>query len=87
MLLLESGELISCSDDSTIKMWDLGKSKCVRTLTGHTKLVRAIKMSPSGALVSGSEDGTIKTWDLETGQCVNTINGHTCSAIEDLLLM
>ena len=27
--------LVSCSDDKTIKMWDLTSGSCVSTVTGH----------------------------------------------------
>ncbi|KAJ1673326.1 ubiquitin-binding SDF ubiquitin ligase complex subunit met30, partial [Spiromyces aspiralis] len=36
--------LLSCSDDGTIKVWDLDTRQCVSTLTGHTHHVQWIHL-------------------------------------------
>ena len=71
---LESGELISCSRDTTIKVWNVTKGICIRTLLGHTENVRAIRVNnQNNTLVSYSNKRTIKTWNVRTGKCLNTI--------------
>nr|WP_290227219.1 serine/threonine-protein kinase [Trichocoleus desertorum] len=51
--------------------------RCVRTLTGHSRWVRSLAISPdSRMLVSGSGDRTVKIWDLTTGQLLHTLLGH-----------
>ncbi|MBD2097498.1 serine/threonine protein kinase [Trichocoleus sp. FACHB-591] len=51
--------------------------RCVRTLTGHSRWVRSLAISPdSRVLVSGSGDRTVKIWDLTTGQLSQTLLGH-----------
>lgn len=48
-----------------------GQSK---TLTGHSKAVNSVAVSPNGQrVISGSADGTIKVWDAQTGALVQTI--------------
>lgn len=32
--LIEENLLVSCSDDHTLKIWDLDEGKCIRTLEG-----------------------------------------------------
>ncbi|KAH9440829.1 hypothetical protein Pst134EA_033006 [Puccinia striiformis f. sp. tritici] len=75
--------LLSASGDSTMKLWELETGKllgptkiwnlittqCLRTLLGHSGLVRSLDFSlQHNRLVSGSYDKTIKVWDLKTGQ-------------------
>lgn len=46
--------------------------KCVHTLSGHSKGLLSIVISPDGrTLVSSSED-SIKLWDIESGELKNT---------------
>ena len=71
-------QLISCSHDTTIKMWDLsGSGACVHTLYGHISSVYCIKLNLDEKLVSGSYNGSIKIWDLTSGRCVQTLTGNT----------
>ena len=50
----------------------------VRTLSGHTDMVRAVAVTPDGRYaVSGSYDGTLRVWDLASGETVRTLSGHT----------
>ncbi|OCR01371.1 hypothetical protein BCD67_23240 [Oscillatoriales cyanobacterium USR001] len=52
----------------------------VKTLTGHSDLVRSVAISPDGqTLVSGSLDKTIKIWNLATGNLIRTLEGHSNS--------
>ncbi|HEY9606173.1 MAG TPA: serine/threonine-protein kinase [Allocoleopsis sp.] len=54
------------------------KISLTNTLTGHSKMVRAIAISPDGQLIaSGSEDNTIKVWNLRTGKLLRTLTGHS----------
>ena len=70
----ESGELVSCSGDRTIKIWDLTEGCCTKTLVGHSGVVSSIRINRlNNTLASCSQDGTIKTWDPKTGECINTI--------------
>jgi WD40 repeat protein/tRNA A-37 threonylcarbamoyl transferase component Bud32 len=53
-------------------------SSLVNTLTGHSKQVYAIAISPNGqTLVSGSVDNTIKLWEMPNGKALRTLTGHS----------
>lgn len=55
----------SCSDDATIKIWDLDSGELEKTLKGHSGFVNSISFDYSGKyLVSASSDTTLKIWDL-----------------------
>ncbi|TBU18039.1 WD40 domain-containing protein [Ordospora colligata] len=73
----DSSKFISCSLDSTIKMWSVEKPHCIRTFKGHSSGVNSICFVNEGYLVSGADDLTLKVWDFQTGQCVSTLTGHT----------
>ncbi|KAK0626411.1 hypothetical protein B0T14DRAFT_534566 [Immersiella caudata] len=70
-------QLVSGSDDGTIKVWDATSGQCLQTLEGHGDWVRSVAFSRDGQqLVSGSADHTIKVWDATSGQCLQTLEGH-----------
>lgn len=51
---------------------------CLRTLEGHTNIVRSVTFSPTEKLLaSGSDDWTVRLWDPTGGKCLRTLEGHT----------
>lgn len=59
--------LVSCSSDTTLKVWNVGDArKSLRTLVEHTDYVKALALVPNG-VASGSLDGRVLVWDLVTG--------------------
>ena len=73
---LHDGRIASCSDDNTIKIWNLSSNECLATLKGHDCWVRGIEQLHNGCLASCSDDKTIKIWDLETFKCIAQLAGH-----------
>ena len=41
-------KLCTASDDFTLKLWDVGKGECLRTLEGHTSYVFCCCFAPIG---------------------------------------
>ncbi len=80
LMISDQESLFSCSDDKTIKIWDLTAElpTCTMILEGHTGKVVSLAIA-NRTLYSGSLDKTIKIWDLNTTQptCVATLTGHT----------
>lgn len=59
---------VSCSDDLTIKLWELNSGNCRAILRGHTDDINTVAISPDGKqILSGSDDFTARIWDAETG--------------------
>ena len=70
-------QAVSASYDNTLKVWDLGSGREVRTLAGHSSGVLAVVVTPDRKqAVSASFDGTLKLWDLGSGREVRTLAGH-----------
>ena len=58
--------IVSCSEDQTIKIWNLKTGELEKTLIGHTGVVRAIAISSDGQnIVSGSYDRTIRIFKTD----------------------
>ena len=69
--------LASCSDDKTVKLWNLKSLKLENTFEGHTKNVHDILFSKCGKyLASCSWDKTVKLWNLESLKLEQTFEGH-----------
>jgi serine/threonine protein kinase len=57
--------LASGSGDETIKLWDIGTGKELRTLKEHSDEIFSVVFSPDGqTLATGSKDKTIKLWQV-----------------------
>ena len=73
-------EIISASNDLTIKKWNLKSETCENTLFfSHTGQVKCLVMTLNGELISGSWDrsNNLKVWNLENGAYIRTLIGHT----------
>ena len=72
--------IVSCSRDSTLKVWNLETGQCQATWEGHMGDVNGVTVTPDGKrVVSGADDSTLKVWDLQTGHCLTTLEGHLIS--------
>jgi WD40 repeat protein len=55
----------SCSTDKTVHICKVGMKRPLKTYTGHTDEVNAVKWDPSGTLLAScSDDCTAKVWDV-----------------------
>ena len=64
--LTDPTQLLSASDDRTLRLWDLPSEESVTRFVGHQDYVRTAAFMPgqaSGLLVSGSYDQTVRLWD------------------------
>lgn len=74
--ILDAGRVISASDDSTIRVWDLASSSTTQVLEGHSSSVLSVAVLGTAKVISGSADGTLRVWDLETGETLQILKGH-----------
>lgn len=85
----EPTTLMSCGDDTTVRLWDLPSDNSVTTFRGHQDYVRSgcfLSGQNNNILVSGSYDQTVRLWDARTtGAAVMTFT-HS-APIEDVLSM
>jgi predicted CXXCH cytochrome family protein len=56
-----------------INLWDLATGQVVKTLTGHTGPVTALRFKGADTLVSASADQSIRLWNLADGTPIGTI--------------
>lgn len=61
--------IITCSKDTSIKIWDRRTGRLLKTLVGHRGPVNAVQVR-GNLLASASGDGMSKLWRLEDGQCI-----------------
>jgi U3 small nucleolar RNA-associated protein 15 len=81
----EPTSLMSCGDDTTVRLWDLPSEKPESILRGHTDYVRCGSFLNGNLMVSGSYDTTIKLWDPRVSSAVMTFT-HS-AGIESILPM
>ena len=69
--------VVSWSWDQTVKVWNVERGECEKTLKGHEGWVMSVCISSDGKRVlSGSGDRTVKVWNVERGECEQTLKGH-----------
>lgn len=64
--------IVSCSEDATVRVWDLEKGKISCVLKGHTYTVNAIRLVDSDRdtkILSVGRDYTARLWDVRTANC------------------
>ena len=66
---LDHAQVLSCSDDNTVKLWDVPSQSVLTTFTSHTDYVRSGQFSISSPhlLLTGSYDGTVRLFDSRSG--------------------
>ena len=68
-------QVLSCSDDTTVKLWDIPSQTAISTFTDHTDYVRCGQVSTSNPhiVLTGSYDATVRLFDSRTGRCEMTL--------------
>jgi phospholipase A-2-activating protein len=71
-LLGEAGCFLSCSNDATVRLWQLG-GECLRVLRASEAYVYAVSILPTGEWLTCSEDRTVRVWSGASDECVQSI--------------
>lgn len=72
-------KFVTCSKDSTVRLWDFYTCHEEAVLRGHGSEVKAVDWHPTNSLViSGSRDNQqpVKLWDTRTKRGLSTIHAH-----------
>jgi U3 small nucleolar RNA-associated protein 15 len=74
---LEPTQVLSCSDDTTVKLWDVPSQSPITTFVAHKDYVRSGQVSTSNPhlVLTGSYDGTSRLFDARSGQCEMILGG------------
>ena len=73
---LKNENLISCSKDTLIKIWDIKNKKCIIDLEGHEDWVNYIIELNENKIASSSIDYSIRIWNIINYICLNILKGH-----------
>ena len=84
MIATPKGELVTTSDDKSIKVWTLIGSPAERITIkeGHSDFVTCVCSSfTNDVIITGSKDETIKAWNIDKGEQMFTATAHTNSVL------
>jgi len=73
--VLPNGCVVSGSDDTTLRVWDVETAQTVATLQGHESSVVAVAALSDGRVASGSHDGLVAVWNVEK-KTATVLSGH-----------
>jgi WD40 repeat protein len=74
----EEADVLTCSDDKTIRRWNRLTGECIRTYAGHSDRVLSILYDKkTKRIFSGSDDRTIMVCNAGTGEQIGVMNGHS----------
>ena len=72
--------VLSASQDASIKLWNIESGVCERTLLGHTSAILCLALTVNRArFLSGSFNSAIFLWDIATGQKLSSYCGHSAA--------
>jgi WD40 repeat protein len=66
----DSKQIVSCSKDETIRVWNAQTGVSVCLLSGHTGVCTVAFSQDGKRVASGSLDMTIRVWDVNSGELV-----------------
>ncbi|CAD6930602.1 unnamed protein product [Tilletia controversa] len=82
-------QILSASDDKTVRLWDIPTQEAVSILNGHTDYVRSAIVSPDtpSLLLSGSYDGTVRLWDVRLEGRKEVMRMKHGAPVEEILIL
>ena len=94
LLLLNDGRIVSCSNDKTIKVWNIydisNDNQCDIVISDpHNDNINSLCLLAHGNIVSCSEDKSIKIWKInkDTYECLLQINNAHNDSINKVVTL
>ena len=72
-LKMYRNNLVSGSNDNTVRVWNVRSKDALRTLEGHSACVNSVEFSEM-RIASSSEDGTARLWDTSNGHSLHVLS-------------
>eukprot|EP00929_Paragymnodinium_shiwhaense_P073438 TRINITY_DN37420_c0_g1_i1.p1 TRINITY_DN37420_c0_g1~~TRINITY_DN37420_c0_g1_i1.p1 ORF type:complete len:176 (-),score=22.90 TRINITY_DN37420_c0_g1_i1:67-594(-) len=77
-VLVPSVQLMTSSDDGTLRLSDMDACITKQVFCGHAASVNAFDVDwECGHMISGSNSGEVLLWSLESGTAISELKGHT----------
>lgn len=87
-LLLDDNRVMTCSDDNTLRVWDIMRGECLSTLSLSPQCfsfwsgqfvcgIWGIDKLPNGQIVSCGGEKGIRLWDITKKACLRKIDTHS----------
>ncbi len=74
--------LVSCGQDTAVRLWSVPRFETVRALSGHEKSVNALSFNADETrLATASSDPGVKLWDFQQGKCLFTLENEIHAAL------
>jgi len=70
-------ELLTCSMDNTMRVWDIEVSEVKQTFTGSKAFLNVSYSSTHNCILSASTDRHVRLWDTRTSQVSTSFSSHT----------
>ena len=80
--------IASCSDDTTIRVWDIRDHDCMKVLSEGKTSNSKIQFTRNGKmLISGDEMGNISTWDIRESRKIGSVRAHKGAVLDITISM
>lgn len=69
--------LLTGSEDRTIKIWEVGSGKLLRTLNGHTDGITSAQFTPDDGFIYSFSRNELNIWEVPSGRLIRSFeNGY-----------
>lgn len=73
---VDAATIASCSEDGTIRLWDLARSECSATFDADSDVWCGAHCGRWGSFLGGTEDGMLQRWNIGSQVCETEVRAH-----------